>query len=105
MVAGVHGLPGQCVRQHVEGVLRVVLGNVTALNHSMEEGSVLETPLKMKYATDRVVLLVRKTNIWTKYVACMFFYSAFLFEPPKNKKLIALETEIKWERIVCDVLY
>ncbi len=105
MVAGVHGLPGQCVRQHVEGVLRVVLGNVTAPNHSMEEGSVLETPLKMKYATDRVVLLVRKTNIWTKYVACMFFYSAFLFEPPKNKKQIALETEIKWERIVCDVLY
>ncbi len=84
MVAGVHGLPGQCVRLHVEGVWRVVLGNVTALNHSMEEGSVLETPLKMKYATDRSVLLVRKTNVWTKYVACMSFYSAFLFQPPKN---------------------
>lgn len=33
-----------------------MLGSVTALNHSMEEGSVLETPLKMKYATDRSVL-------------------------------------------------
>lgn len=58
MVAGVHGLLGQHVQQHVAVALRAAVESVTALPHSTEEGNVLETPLRTKYATDRSALLM-----------------------------------------------